>query len=270
MTLGRDELIYLSRVCEQTERFEDMLTYMKQVANDHPQELSVEERNLLSVAYKNSVGSRRTAWRVVSSLQTKEEAKTDWQTKLLNDYKAKIEQELDVICNEVIKILDEKLIGGSQQCSGDAKGVAQCQVFYLKMKGDYYRYISEYKSAPQTSDAENAEAQKTAQAKAEAGQKAAAHALEAYGRAMEIATKSLDTTDPIRLGLALNFSVFYYEVKNDPKMACELAKQAFDLAIGDIESIDECNYKDATTIMQLIRDNLTLWTSEMDDKDTDK
>jgi 14-3-3 protein epsilon len=65
------------------------------------------------------------------------------------------------------------------------------------------------------------------------------------------------------LGLSLNFSVFYYEVKSDPAKACQLAKQAFDDAIADIDTIDEDQYKDATTIMQLIRDNLTLWTSEI-------
>jgi hypothetical protein len=73
----------------------------------------------------------------------------------------------------------------------------------------------------------------------------------------------LKTTHPIRLGLALNFSVFHYEVMNDPTKACNLAKTAFDDAITDIEHIEEDQYKDATTIMQLIRDNLTLWTSEL-------
>lgn len=73
----------------------------------------------------------------------------------------------------------------------------------------------------------------------------------------------MKTTHPIRLGLALNFSVFHYECLNDPEKACSLAKSAFDDAIADIEHIDDDQYKDATTIMQLIRDNLTLWTSEI-------
>ena len=75
----------------------------------------------------------------------------------------------------------------------------------------------------------------------------------------------MKTTHPIRLGLALNYSVFYYEVKNDPSVACQLAKKAFDDAIADIDQIEEEQYKDATTIMQLIRDNLTLWTSELEE-----
>ena len=87
--------------------------------------------------------------------------------------------------------------------------------------------------------------------------------MEAYNSASEIANTELKTTHPIRLGLALNFSVFHYETLNDPAKACNLAKSAFDDAIADIEHIDDDQYKDSTTIMQLIRDNLTLWTSEM-------
>ena len=64
----------------------------------------------------------------------------------------------------------------------------------------------------------------------------------------------------------MNFSVFYYEVLNDPTKGCQLAKQAFDDAIADIEQLEEEQYKDATTIMQLLRDNLTLWTSELQDE----
>jgi len=78
----------------------------------------------------------------------------------------------------------------------------------------------------------------------------------------------LPPTHPIRLGLALNFSVFYYEILNSPDRACHLAKQAFDDAIAELDTLSEDSYKDSTLIMQLLRDNLTLWTSDMqgDDK----
>jgi 14-3-3 protein epsilon len=240
MPFSRDEHIYMAKVCEQTERFDDMLEHIKEVLREDG-DLNVEERNLLSVAYKNSVGTRRTAWRVLSSIETKEEAKGSAHLVLLREYKKKIEAELDKICNEIIGFLDKRLIPSS-------KGNSQSEVFYQKMRGDYYRYIAEYA--------------------ADAKHKAAAdHAFEAYSQAQTIATSNLETTNPIRLGLALNFSVFYYEVRNDPKQACQLAKQAFDDAITDIEKIEEENYKDSTTIMQLIRDNLTLWTSELEHPD---
>ena len=237
MNLSRDELIYMAKICEQTERFDDMLTYIKKVL-EAGDELSVEDRNLLSVAYKNSVGTRRTAWRVISSIETKEEAKESKNLPLLREYKAKIEEELYGICEEIINLLDSKLIPS-------AKGNVKSEVFYLKMKGDYYRYIAEFASGDKH-------------------KKAADNAFEAYSKANQQANDNLATTDPIRLGLALNYSVFYYEVRNDPKQACQLAKQAFDDAIADIEKIEEEDYKDSTTIMQLIRDNLTLWTTELE------
>ena len=97
MSLSREELIFMAKICEQTERFEDMLDYMKKVAY-LDQELNVEERNLFSVAYKNSVGSRRTSWRALTSIETKEEAKSSKYLPLLRDYKSKIEAELNKFC----------------------------------------------------------------------------------------------------------------------------------------------------------------------------
>ena len=111
------------------------------------------------------------------------------------------------------------------------------------MKGDYHRYVSEF-----TEGAENTKAGYDAEA--------------AYRQASDLAEKELTTTHPIRLGLALNYSVFFYEVRSDRTKACQLAKDTFDSAIADIDQINEDHYKDATTIMQLIRDNLTLWTAE--------
>ena len=91
-------------------------------------------------------------------------------------------------------------------------------------------------------------------------------ALTSYKAASEIAVTELPPTHPIRLGLALNFSVFYYEILNSPDRACQLAKQAFDDAIAELDTLSEESYKDSTLIMQLLRDNLTLWTSDMQDE----
>ncbi len=111
-------------------------------------------------------------------------------------------------------------------------------------KGDYFRYTAEYETS-------------------EKRKEAAQNALVAYKQASDIAAQELAPTHPIRLGLALNFSVFYYEILNSPDRACHLAKQAFDEAIADLDSLPEDSYKDSTLIMQLLRDNLTLWTSDL-------
>jgi 14-3-3 protein epsilon len=234
----REEHLYMAKITEQTERFEDMLEAMNKVVAANA-DLSVEERNLLSVAYKNTIGSRRTAWRALNSIEKKEEQKSSKNLPILKGYKAKIEGELDKYCQEILNLIDQQLL---QKASN-----AEAQVFYHKMKGDYYRYISEYTSG-------------------ENNKKAGDNAHTAYTTATEKAEKDLKTTHPIRLGLALNYSVFHYEVRSDPSKACQLAKQAFDDAIADIDQIEEDQYKDATTIMQLIRDNLTLWTSELEEE----
>lgn len=97
----------------------------------------------------------------------------------------------------------------------------------------------------------------------------AAKALEAYNAASSIAGSDLPPTHPIRLGLALNFSVFYYEILNSPDRACHLAKQAFDDAIAELDTLSEDSYKDSTLIMQLLRDNLTLWTTDQPEQGDD-
>lgn len=103
----------------------------------------------------------------------------------------------------------------------------------------------------------------------ETRKESAGKALEAYSSASSIANSELPPTHPIRLGLALNFSVFYYEILNSPDKACHLAKQAFDDAIAELDTLSEESYKDSTLIMQLLRDNLTLWTSDQPEQGED-
>merc|ERR1712153_51660 len=94
---------------------------------------------------------------------------------------------------------------------------------------------------------------------------AAENARKAYEAAQEVATKDLAVTHPIRLGLALNYSVFQYEVLSNPDEACKMARTAFEDAIAELNNVAEDSYKDSTLIMQLLRDNLTLWTPDGDE-----
>ena len=105
------------------------------------QDLSIEERNLLSVAYKNTVGSRRTAWRAISSIEQKEESKGSKHLDLLRDYKKKIEGELNNYCGDILNLLENHLVKNAAN--------SESKVFFLKMKGDYHRYISEYAQGDQ-------------------------------------------------------------------------------------------------------------------------
>merc|ERR1719411_588028 len=94
--------------------------------------------------------------------------------------------------------------------------------------------------------------------------KSAQDAQAAYAEATAVAEKDLVVTHPIRLGLALNYSVFMYEVLNQPEEACKMARTAFEDSIAELDNVGEESYKDSTLIMQLLRDNLTLWTSDQE------
>uniref|UniRef100_A0A3B4ANS1 14-3-3 domain-containing protein n=1 Tax=Periophthalmus magnuspinnatus TaxID=409849 RepID=A0A3B4ANS1_9GOBI len=227
-----EELIQRAKLAEQAERFEDMGVTQK------GEKLSIEHRNLLSVAYKNVVGARRSAWRMLTSIGSKTDP-SESKHKLVKEYQEKVEEELKTICHTVLELLDQYLIP-------DSKDNAESYVFYLKMKGDYFRYLAEVAS-------ENFHVSSIY---------TTANSKKAYEDALEFCKAEMDPTHPIRLGLALNFSVFYYEILNSPKEACTLAKEAFDAAIAELDKLNEESYKDSTLIMQLLRDNLTLWTSD--------
>lgn len=225
-----EKIVELAKIAENAERYEDMCCLMRiRVLEFESQKLNVEERNFLSVAYKNVIGARRASWRSIVG-----EAEGD--TALggaLAAYKEQIEKELENISHNVLELLEKHLIAKSDGQSDEEK------VFYLKMAGDYYRYLVE-------SVAKDGYKEKTE---------------ELYEKAFELASSKLTSTHPIRLGLALNYSVCKYEILGKPKEACEMAKKAFDDAISALDDLQEADYKDSTLIMQLLRDNLTLWTS---------
>lgn len=145
--MGHEDAVYLAKLAEQAERYEGMLfgftTFsgraytdtcvlltemvenMKIVASED-RDLTVEERNLLSVAYKNVIGARRASWRIVTSIEQKEESKgNSTQVDLIKDYRQKIEGELAKICEDILSVLDKHLIPSAK--TGESK------VFYHKM-----------------------------------------------------------------------------------------------------------------------------------------
>ncbi|XP_019091046.1 PREDICTED: 14-3-3-like protein GF14 iota, partial [Camelina sativa] len=131
----RETFVYMAKLSEQAERYDEMVETMKKVARVNS-ELTVEERNLLSVGYKNVIGARRASWRIMSSIEQKEESKgNESNVKHIKGYRQKVEDELANICQDILNIIDQHLI--PHATSGEAT------VFYYKMKGDYYRYLAE-------------------------------------------------------------------------------------------------------------------------------
>ncbi|KAK5868845.1 hypothetical protein PBY51_009822 [Eleginops maclovinus] len=205
--VDREQLVQKARLAEQAERYDDMAAAMKSVTELN-EALSNEERNLLSVAYKNVVGARRSSWRVISSIEQKTSADgNEKKIEMVRAYREKIEKELEAVCQDVLNLLDNFLIKNCSETQHESK------VFYLKMKGDYYRYLAEVATGEKRATV------------VESSEKA-------YNEAHEISKEHMQPTHPIRLGLALNYSVFYYEIQNAPEQACHLAKTAFDDAIA--------------------------------------
>ena len=151
-------------------------------------------------------------------------------------YKEKVEGELRSYCREILRTIDGELLPKVESDEG--------KIFFIKMKGDYYRYICEFAQGDYREESAN-------------------NAKTAYLEAFTKAEATLDSTHPSRIGLALNYSVFFYEILNNHTEAIKIAQKAFDEGIQNLENLtDEQAYKESTMILQLLRDNISLWTSE--------
>lgn len=237
-----DKNLYLAKITEQAERHEETIKYMEEIAKTKKEDLSTEERNILSAAYKNCVSARRSAWRSIYGIEVKEKTNNSKFVYLVTDLKNLLEKELKDLCMRMLNLIDNFLL--KKAYSDESK------VFYLKMKGDYYRYLAEFFIGDQRSEVAN-------------------DSMNSYKSANELAEK-LACTHPIKLGLALNFSVFYYEVMNDPKTACKIASEAFDVAIHQLEKIEDEQYKDSTTILQLLKENIDMWKTDLQEQEEDQ
>ena len=207
-----------------------MVDFLQQVLEIKGGEVNPDERNLLSVAFKNLISSKRAACRTISAIE--QNPKYAKFNDALTKYKSTIEEQLHADCSKIIKMIEDKVLAGS--CADEAKA------FFVKMVGDYYRYIAENAKDDTLEDVKT-------------------KAKRAYEEANAI---TLPACNPIKLGLALNFSVFNYEVLKDHAKACELADNALQSALDKIDELEEDDFRDAKSIIELLKENLTLWKEE--------
>nr|AFZ78828.1 14-3-3 protein [Coptotermes formosanus] len=235
----RELKYFMARVADQAERHTDVITIIKSIIEIGP--LTSEERNLLSVAYKALTGNRRTALRTViafiedPSIQPQAE-----RISKLQELKNKLLSELDDYCKEIVELVDKKLLPSATEAGN--------KVFYEKLKADYFRYSVEFKDGNERKEGSN-------------------KAKESYKVAMDIAESSLSKANPQYLGLALNYSVFLYEIDGQKTEAISLADKTFKNAVDLLEELVEEEYSEATLILQLLKDNVTLWTDEQGTND---
>ena len=236
-----EKQVYLAMLAEQCTRYEDMMTFLEDMVKTKTEDLTSDERNLLSIAYKNTISQDRQAIRTLLAYESKEAKKTDSPyLEYIKEYKVKVQKELETLCNKINGTIDSSLLPKAD--------TDEAKVFYHKMKGDYYRYI-----------AENVDG--------DLKKKYSDSGLASYNAALE-ASKSIDYKNPIKLGLALNLSVFYYEVVSNREEACKLAKETLDKAKQAMEGIDEDDdeAKDAMSIINLLQENLDMWNNEGDNE----
>jgi len=236
-----DKLLALCKWSELTERYDDMCAYLKLLLDAKKGDLDDDERNLFSVGFKSVVGNLRRSWRSLNP-DHDENSKKDF-----DGYKTYIQNQINSVCDTVVDLITNTILKKEEAKEGEAENdeekrkCAEAQTFYHKMVGDYERYKAELLGPAVKSD----------------------KASKAYKKAMEIASP-LPDTDSTKLGLALNYSVCLFEIAKNKNEAVRVAKDAFDNALKKLDELDDNDYKNSTLIMQLLRDNLTLWTSESD------
>ena len=231
MMSNYEKLLSLAKINDEAERYDESFKYIDQIANSKKEELTSEERTLLNSAYKNLINLRRDAWQNLNKCEIDNEK----YVYLLTDIKSTVEKELNDYCNRMLNLIDNVLFKNVK--SDESK------VFYIKMKADYYRYIAEISTGDKKNEIIN-------------------KSISLYKEAQTLAEK-LDDWNPVRLGLALNFSDFYYEIMKDAKKAIEIANERFEVAINQLDKVDDDLYKDTTTILQLLKENIDNWTNEM-------
>jgi len=254
----RSALLALARAAQQAERWDDMLRFARDIVRTAQlatpgADLTPEERVIFTTAAKQNLSALRAAWRACKL--------DDSVRDVVDEYKAHLERQLLSLTVELAQLLETTLLRAVMS--------PEPQIYYRKLVGDFYRYLAEI-AVPGAAVLPGANLSAPPTAPPAPGASASSviplgyeeKSLQAYQVAMRLSSTHLEPTHPTRLGLCLNYSVLLFEVLKDKKPACELARAAFDAAIAKLDDLDEASYKDTTLLMQLLRDNLTLWTAQ--------
>ena len=235
----REEYVFLAKLYQKAGRFPDMVKSINKFVELDPK-LTKDERNVLCAGYKNIISDKRASWRLLNSMEKKEEKKNSSQYVNIKLVKKNIEKELNDICNEIQSIIDKYLVPSASN--------SETKVFFLKLKADYFRYKCEFATGKEFIEA-------------------CSMAEKVYKEAYEIANKDIPISSSTRLGLALNYSVFFYEIKGLKEEACNIAKSAFDEALKVLDDLERSKPKDTILIIQLLKENLILWSNEMNEEE---
>ena len=232
---ARNEYILKAKLYESTEKFNLMFDAINKFVELDPA-LSEDERTILNIGYKNIITNKRRTWRELIKVETEEKLKGNKkQQAYANELRVEIEEEILKSCNKILEMIDKYLIPKAKDTEN--------KIYFIKMKADFLRYKAEVKL-----DSEWSALYK--------------ESLSVYYEAQQLANDNLPISNPIRLGIALNLSVLWYEVIAEKESAIKVAKSAYDEAIKIIDDLDKNKSKETILIIQLLKDNLSLWNND--------
>ena len=230
----REECVFLSRLNEKAEKYPEMFKYINKYVELDPK-LSKEERNILCSGYKYIISDKRNSLRILNNI----EKRNTYQLAYIKEIRENIEKELYQILLDIEKMLDKYLIPNAIDIEN--------KVFYLKLKADFMRYKCEISYGKELDDI-------------------ISKTEKIYKEANDIANKELMISNSTRLGLALNYSVFFYDIKKMKEEAINIAKNAFDDAMKILDNLEISKAKDTLLIIQMLKENLIFWCNEINNE----
>ena len=238
---GYEKVKYLANLSLKYEQYEDSLFYVDEMVKIKEGELTEEERDLFVSAYRIFINEKRTAWRNIYIAEAKEKEDKSKYTPIMNEIRIQYEDIITKACEKLIYCINTYIIKKTNSPEGKA--------FFLKVKADHFRYLAEI------SNGQNL-------------RKYIENALQFYNGAY-IESFSLKPLNSIRLGIALNNSVFHYEVLNSSIKALEIATETLNNALEELnsysaEELENEKTKDSFVIIQMIKDNIHHWYNEME------
>ena len=230
----REECVFLSRLNEKAEKYSEMFKYINKYVELDPK-LSKEERNILCSGYKYIISDKRNSLRILNNI----EKRNTYQLAYIKEIRENIEKEIYQILLDIEKMLDKYLIPNAIDIEN--------KVFYLKLKADFMRYKCEISYGKELDDI-------------------ISKTEKIYKEANDIANKELMISNSTRLGLALNYSVFFYDIKKMKEEAINIAKNAFDDAMKILDNLEISKAKDTLLIIQMLKENLIFWCNEINNE----
>ncbi len=230
--------IYLARISEKTGNYEEAIKYIEKIINMKSSDITKEERNILQAAFKHIFSEKRSSWRTLCNVLDRESRHKKCNIlDLIKNLKIEIENEIIDLCNKLLKIIDEFLLNRAS--------TLEAKVFYLKLKGDYNRYMIDFSDNEKKKEKIDI-------------------VMNCYNEAFEYC-KKLPFTNDVRLGLVLNFGVFFNDILNDPKNALNVTNDTYNALIKEIDNLDDKQYNIINPIANLIKENIDNWNSSVNE-----